>query len=100
MFYRFSQITPEHVNIAHRLSRPVYDKDNDNAGAPFTGEVARRETYADHPDWPLINRFPKPNVAYAPKVTEILEYCPRFTVLPDYYKFWALANGMAGRCSL
>ncbi|KAM0794957.1 hypothetical protein BDR22DRAFT_921316 [Usnea florida] len=44
--------------------------------------------------------LPNPNVVYAPTVPEILELCPRFCVLPDYYKFWALATGLAGKHAL
>ena len=90
-----SQIRQEHVDIDHRPIRPVFD--GANAGSPFTGTVAQREEYGDHLDWPLVNTFPKPNVAYAPSITEITAFCPSYVVLCDYYKFWALASGMTAR---
>ena len=88
-----SHIQQHHISIAHRPFRQVFN--GNNAGHAFTGEVAKRETYKDHLEWPLVNRFPRPDVAYEPSIVEIQANCPPFCVLPDYYKFWALTSGIA-----
>ena len=62
--------------------------------------VAKRESYEDHLNWPMINRFPKANIVYQPTILEILKFSPRYCVLPDYYKFRVLVSGLAGKHSL
>ena len=95
-----SDIQQQHVSITYRPIRPVYKEDLKNVGSPFKGTIAKRGSYQDHLNWPLINRFPKPNVIYQPTIVEILNFYPRYCVLPDYYKFWILVSRMAGKHSM
>ena len=86
------QVTEADVSIQHRVARPIFD--GTNAGtAVKTGKSQTRVPYQDVTDWPLVNRFPdkvKANLMTPPDAKDFSDFCKPFTVLPDYWKFWAI----------
>ncbi len=86
------QVTEADVSIQHRVARPIFD--GTNAGtAVVTGKSQTRVPYEDVTTWPLVNRFPdkvKTNLMTPPDAKDFADFCKPFTVLPDYWKFWAI----------
>ena len=90
-----SEVKLEDVAL-NRPRRPVHN--GTNAGERFKSKASQiRVFYEERLDWPLINAFPD-HIHHDPTLKVTLEqfkaYCPAYTVLPDFWKHWALELGV------
>ena len=89
-------VTSEDVSIEHRpATRSIFN--GHNAGQPFTnGKSQERAGYETHLDWPIVNSFPDSalkNPTSEISLEDFHNHCKPFTVLPDFWKGWALRLG-------
>ncbi len=86
------QVIEANVSIQYRVARPIFNRTNAGT-AVVTGKSQTRVPYKDVTIWPLVNRFPdkvKTNLITLPDTKDFTDFCKLFTVLPDYWKFWAI----------
>ena len=88
-----NEISGREVSIKHRPKREIFN--GSNAGEKFKAKNSQeRVKYDDVLDWPLVNPFPErlhsdPAVGDRSR-EEFHDHCPSYTVLPDFWKYWAL----------
>ena len=87
------EISDREVSIAHRPKRDIYD--GLNAGISFKASQSQhRVRYDEILGWPIINKFPvrlhSDPVLNDVSWKEFYSHCPVYTVLPDFWKYWAL----------
>lgn len=71
--------------MSHRPRRDLFK--GDNAGSQFKSTVQLRAEYIDHPEWPIVNKFPSDLVIYMPGADEVGKFCREYCVLPGGLTF-------------